>query len=341
MLLTSVVVILAGLMLLLIGWWVWQSQVLNAAKTATLARTAIIVAPLDGIPEQSPTTTTLPVPTTLPARTEQPLPLPQRDPIPLALDDTSIQQAMLDAINRDRQNNGLQPVDWDTTAAYAGALHAADMAANNYFSHWNTSGHGPEYRYNQAGGHDSVRENIFTYSYRFDNGQPAPINDFVPIVQAAQESLMNSPGHRANILAPEHTHVGVGFAYNPQTGSFYLAQEFVNRYVAMQPLPLHTNLGEALPITGTLLPEASNPSINLTYQPFPESMDLTVLNTTGSYQRDAEIYQAIPPDIRSDGTFQAQAMLDYQGQVGLYSVRIWVTVQGQSVLASEWLVEVE
>jgi uncharacterized protein YkwD len=277
--------------------------------------------------------------TDLPASSTTPT-VPSINTIPLALADPALAQSMLEAINQDRQTHGLNPVAWDDTAAYAGALHAADMATHDYFSHWNRSGYGPEYRYNQVGGSDSVMENISTYSYRFDDGRPAPIVDFIPIIKQAQTGLMNSPGHRANILKPEHTHVGVGFAYNPETGSFYLAQEFVNRYVEMQPLPLQAEHDTILLISGKLLPDAHKPNINLTYQPFPQPMGLTELNATSSYSRDADIYEAISPNMEPDGTFATQIQLDNEGQAGIYSVRVWVEVQKQSILASEWLIAV-
>lgn len=248
---------------------------------------------------------------------------------------------MLGLINEDREANGLAAVAWDEPAARAGAQHAADMAAHAYFSHWNRAGYGPDYRYNQAGGRDSVQENIFTYAEHFSDGSPAPLADYAAVVRDAQVSLMDSPGHRANILTPEHTHVGVGFAYNPETGSFYVAQEFVNRYVALEPLPEQAQVGEEITVVGRLLPDARDPTINLTYQPFPERLSVATLNATSTYERDAEIYQALPPEYRSDGSFEAQAVMNHQWQAGIYSVRVWVLVGGQEVLASEWLLEVE
>ena len=54
---------------------------------------------------------------------------------------------------------------------------------------------------------------------------------------------MDSPGHGANILVPAHTHVGVGIAYRPDLGELRLVQEFVNRYVELDPLPKELPLG--------------------------------------------------------------------------------------------------
>jgi uncharacterized protein YkwD len=269
--------------------------------------------------------------------------VPSIGSIPLALDDLELERVMLEAINRDRQEQGLAPVAWDRTAAYAGALHAADMAAHDFFSHWNREGYGPQYRYTRAGagGRDRVMENIYTSSARFSDGRPAPIEDFVEEVHEGQVNLMDSPGHRQNILTPEHTHVGVGFAYNPQAGRFVMAQEFVNRYVEMEPLPEQGPVGTRLLVVGRLLEGASQPNINLTYQPFPKPMSVAELNETGTYEHAAEIYQPVRPRVFEDGSFEAQVVLDYRGQAGVYSVRVWVGVQGQEVLASEWMVDVE
>lgn len=69
-------------------------------------------------------------------------------------------------------------------------------------------------------------------------------------------------------------------------------------------------------------------------------MTLDELNATSSYSRDADIYQALNPNTTADGRFSTEVMLDHAGQAGIYSIRVWVDVQGQSVLASEWLIEV-
>lgn len=257
----------------------------------------------------------------------------------LAIDDPDIEQAILAAINADRRANGLTPVAWDTTAAAAGAAHAADMAALGYFSHWSPDGHGPEMRYSRAGGTDNVMENIFT-SVRLSNGYPALIDDFTELALQAESSLIQSPGHRRNILTPSHTHVGVGFAYNPRTGSFYVAQEFVDRYVEMQPLAQTGQVGEQITVRGQLLPGAAAPLVNATYAPFPRAMSLDELNATGTYQRDAEIYAPLTPQIAGDGSFRATLPLDYAGRTGIYSIRVWVQVGGEQVLASEQLIEI-
>lgn len=258
----------------------------------------------------------------------------------LIINDPALEQTMLAAINANRQSNGLAPVAWDATAATAGATHAADMAARGYFSHWSPDGYGPEMRYTRAGGTDTTMENISTSVSHYSDGRPVPIDNFTEQVLQAEARLMQSSGHRRNILMPSHTHVGVGFAYNPQTGSFYLVQEFVDRYVEMQPIAQTGQISERITVVGRLLPGAEAPLINLTYAPFPQPMSLDELNSTGSYQRDAKIYAPLTPHLVEDGTFSATTPLDYKGQPGIYSIRVWVTVDGEQVLASEQVVVV-
>jgi len=245
----------------------------------------------------------------------------------------ALQALMLDAINRNRAEQGLPPVKWDKTASLAGQLHVEDMLKNDYFSHWNLDGYGPEHRYVLLGGNDAVAENIYTFFYRFDTGKAAPIEDWEQVVLQAQANLMNSPGHRANILDPIHTHVGIGIAYDSQKGEMRLAQEFLNRYVNLTSLPQRGRVGEIYTVAGTLLGEAQEPLINLTHQPFPPRNSRANLQD-GPYQSEAEIFQAITPDVRQD-RFSSNVTLDYKGRPGIYGIRIWVRLRGEMILAAE------
>jgi uncharacterized protein YkwD len=130
-----------------------------------------------------------------------------------------LQKAMLEFINRDRRANGLSPVEWDAAAASAGQQHAQEMADLGYVSHWNIDGYGPDYRYTQAEGLDVVFENVYRLVTRRSDGAAGTISDWRRAVEEAQAALMESEGHRANILAPEHTHVGIGIAYNVAAGT--------------------------------------------------------------------------------------------------------------------------
>lgn len=245
---------------------------------------------------------------------------------------------MLELVNRDRRAAGLEPVEWDVTAALAARGHAEEMAAHGYLSHWDLMGRGPEYRYWLAGGRDAVRENVYSYYQRYVNGGGVPILDWEGSVERAQNTLMNSPVHRDNILQPSHTHVGIGIAYEPERGELRIAQEFVDRYVVLETVPQGGSAGGDVTVSGRVLAGASSPLINLAYQPFPEPVTVTELNASSEYSSAAEVYQALNPDVSGD-RFWFTTGLGSADKAGLYHIRIWVAHSGEQVLASQLFFE--
>lgn len=110
---------------------------------------------------------------------------------------TLIESEAFTLLNDDRKSNGLQPLQCDDDLLIVARLHNQDMADRNFFAHTNPDGEQPWDRMERFGitGWSLVGENIAA-------GQRSPAE-----VQAA---WMNSPGHRANILTADFTHVGVG-----------------------------------------------------------------------------------------------------------------------------------
>jgi uncharacterized protein YkwD len=257
-----------------------------------------------------------------------------------AADVPALQGLMLNLINQDRQANGLKPVLWDKIATLAGLAHADEMARFGYMSHWNLEGQGPDYRYSQAGGLNTVRENVFLYQHSLGTG-PASRGDWEALIRKAQQSLMDSPGHRENILAREHTHVGLGIAYNADAGRLTIAQEFVDQYIALQPERRLIPVGEKVTISGRLMAGATMPVINLAYETYPKIMTIDALNATGTYTSPAETYQAIALKTNSDGQFSQPIVLDYKRQTGLYHIRVWVETDHGKTLASDVVVSVQ
>jgi len=266
-----------------------------------------------------PTNTLVPTLTLPPTRT----PTPQPD-LPAAA------RYMMELVNRDRQAAGLSPVQWDETAARAAQAHAEEMAHYVYLSHWNLAGYGPEHRYFFAGGRDAVRENVYAYYQRYSTGSAIPVTNWQDLVAQAEQALMESPGHRENILQPSHTHVGIGIGYNPAKGEVRIAQEFVDRYVALDPVPESVRPGESVEISGRILSGISSPLINLAYEPFPTPMSVAELNRTSTYASRAEIFQALNP--RMDGDrFSATIRLGESDKPGLYHVRVWADQGGEYI----------
>ena len=67
---------------------------------------------------------------------------------------------------------------------------------------------------------DALKINGITYRYAGENLAGAPT------VVRAHTGLMNSPGHRANILTPNFTHIGIGIVDGGPYGKMY-TQTFI------------------------------------------------------------------------------------------------------------------
>lgn len=257
-------------------------------------------------------------------------------PAAAPFDPAALTALMLDLINADRAAANLSPVAWDETAAAAGLAHAADMVARDYFSHWNPDGLGPDHRYSAAGGRHTSMENLHAFSYTFEDGRAAPIDDWAAIIRNAQTGLMQSPGHRANILDPAHTHVGIGMAYNPTTGQFRLAQEFTNQYAVLDPpLPAEARAGDTLHVAGTFSAAArGNAILDLAYEPFPAPLSAAELAARSTYSSPAESI-----DTRGVGlTFDETLVLP--DAPGFYHVRLFVDLASGQALVVDQVVAV-
>ncbi|WP_187254546.1 CAP-associated domain-containing protein [Alkalicoccus halolimnae] len=121
---------------------------------------------------------------------------------------------MFDLVNADRVEFDLDPLDWNDEIAAVSIDHSEDMAEQQYFSHENLEGASPFDRIREAGiSYTRAGENIAS-------GQPSAV--------MAQRGLMNSPGHRENILNQYYRELGVGTAFDMENRPFY-TQKFYTR----------------------------------------------------------------------------------------------------------------
>ncbi len=112
-------------------------------------------------------------------------------------------QLALEAINRNRAEAGLWPLEVDLNLISAARKHSADMVRQRFFSHTGSDGSEPGGRVNRAGfDWAHVGENIFA-------GVADP--------EFAVQSWMESPGHREVMLTGAFTHVGIGYLENRGT----------------------------------------------------------------------------------------------------------------------------
>lgn len=123
-----------------------------------------------------------------------------------------LEAKMLDMVNKERTKQGLPPLKADPELTEVGRAHSKDMFARGYFSHYTPEGKGPFDRMHKAG----VR--FLTAGENLALGQTLLI---------CHNWLINSPGHRANILNPAFGRLGIGI----EDGGIYglmISQEFRN-----------------------------------------------------------------------------------------------------------------
>ncbi|WP_327596339.1 CAP domain-containing protein [Streptomyces chartreusis] len=114
---------------------------------------------------------------------------------------------VVDLTNRERARAGLRPLAADPALTTAAQSYSADMAARAFYSHTSPEGTQPWDRAAAAGSRmRAIGENIAC-------GQRSPAE--------VVEGWMNSPGHRANILKRDFTHIGIGFAGGGPAGTYW------------------------------------------------------------------------------------------------------------------------
>jgi uncharacterized protein YkwD len=123
---------------------------------------------------------------------------------------------MLERINNDRAKDGKKKLQWDEKLCRSALLKSEDMNNNNYFEHNSPSGITPWYWVKKV-----------DYRYTFV-GENLALNYFTS--ESAHTALMNSPGHRANILNENFTEIGINFVRGKLNGedAFFVVQHFAS-----------------------------------------------------------------------------------------------------------------
>ena len=126
----------------------------------------------------------------------------------------SVETEVLNLVNQERSKAGLKPLQMDWELQRVSRIKSCDMAEKNYFSHASPTYGSPFDMMKQFGiKYKTAGENIAS-------GQRTPAE--------VMQSWMASTGHRANILKPEYTHLGVGYCKGGKMG-IYWTQQFISK----------------------------------------------------------------------------------------------------------------
>ncbi|CEK37823.1 CAP-associated domain-containing protein [Paraclostridium sordellii] len=125
----------------------------------------------------------------------------------------SFEMQTIDLINSERDKNDLDRLTFSEKAKISSEKHSEDMKENNYFDHLNKENETP---------FDRMKKEDIIYSIAGENIAAGQINSVY-----AHEALMNSLGHRKNILG-DYENVGVGVSFGGHYKIYY-TQNFYSR----------------------------------------------------------------------------------------------------------------
>lgn len=153
--------------------------------------------------------------------------------------DFGAESGFLASLNAQRAGAGLAPLQLNGSMTAAADGWALSMANGSFLAHANDIVSGT------PAGWTKVGENV-------GRGQS---------VASLTSAFMNSPGHRANIMDPAYTHVGIAVYTHPTDGRIYTTHRFaalpgaVAQPAAPQPTPV-----PATPVPATPAPAAPTPA---------------------------------------------------------------------------------
>lgn len=126
--------------------------------------------------------------------------------------DSAAEQQILQLLNRERHSRGLSTLIFDERLQRAARRHSMSMANRGEVEH-------------QLSGEPKLASRLGEVALRYDaSGENVARTS---TAERAHVALMNSPGHRANILDPVFNSVGIGVVNTPD--GIYVTQDFARR----------------------------------------------------------------------------------------------------------------
>ena len=120
--------------------------------------------------------------------------------------DPAAEQQMFQLVNEERKNVGLQPLVWDDRLLPVARQHSEEMFRLKYFSHQSPVTGSP---------FDRLKAANIAYKVAGENLA------YAQSVTVAHRGLMDSPGHKANILDPVFTRMAIGVIYAGAYGRMF------------------------------------------------------------------------------------------------------------------------
>jgi len=193
-----------------------ESRRFNGSANITRAEVSAILCRLMNLVERTklePPQTDKPVTPDIPDTPVTP-DIPDTPDTPALSDNQSLIDEVVRLTNAERAKEGLPALKTFDALDKAAAIRAPETV--ELFSHTRPDGTTCFTALDETG----AKQGAYTYGENIAAGNSTPA--------ATVEQWMNSPGHRANILNKNYTHIGVGYAEGGQYGCYWV-QMFVGR----------------------------------------------------------------------------------------------------------------
>ena len=141
-----------------------------------------------------------------------------------------LETQMFEIVNRDRAKEKLPPLAWRDDLAAIARAHSADMAAHAFFAHESP-------RTGRVG--DRLDKAKIPKRGAGENLA------YQPTVEAGQQALMRSPGHRKNILGTQFSQLGIGIVRDGK-GWLLITQVFLTPPPVHDVAALHKRIVEGI-----------------------------------------------------------------------------------------------
>jgi uncharacterized protein YkwD len=167
------------------------------------------------------------------------------------------EERMLALLNADRAKQSLPPLTLDTRLIPVARKHSDDMLATGQVAHVSPTTGSAADRVKTSAVHTAIVLENVARAYG---------------VAEAQTGLMNSPGHRANILSNEVTHVGVGITLGDKVAGrreLLVTQVFIHVPSVIEPGKVRK---QAIAQIRKLKPMTSSPDLQVIAQAFASSI---------------------------------------------------------------------
>ena len=248
-----------------------------------------------------------------------------------------IRANLLEMINEERAVEKVAPVAVDELATEVATKHAIEMAKDAFASHWGRDGLKPYHRYSFAGGTHATQENVSaadtTWSTKLDQLK----QDTAYLHLRLYQEKPPHDGHRRAILAPQHTHVGLGLAVEHLR--LRMVELFLAKHVEVEPVRREAKPGGEISLRGQILArDHVFNSLEVFYEPLPKPPALSWLREPRPYSFPTEsraLRPKVPPplvyadrrpgvvDVSPDGSFSSPVKL-FRNEPGIYTIVAWI-----------------